>query len=225
MYINRVFVRIKGSPTTKKKYLQICKGIYADGRTSHKVIGSLGAIDDLVESGEVKKLMLSLNKILSEYNSALPIQETLLPTVKELKRYQWGGVRVIEKLWERFEIDSFIETEKRNQNINVEFDFQNILRLLILDRFMNPRSKLKTYENAAEYFGINNEEIALQHVYRSLDVLAKLKSNLEKHLFEINTNIFNMQVDIVFYDATTIYFESKRADTLKECEMAPILYT
>lgn len=211
-----MFIRVKGSPTTKKKYLQICKGTYVNGRTSHKVIGSLGAIDDLVESGEVEKLIFSLNKILSEYNSALPIQETLIPNLKELKRYQWGGVKIIEKLWEIFEMDSFIKSETKKENINVEFDFRNILLLLVLDRFMNPRSKLKTYEKANEYFGISNEEIALHHIYRSLDVLAELKPNLEKHLFDINTNLFNMKVDVVFYDATTIYFESKKADSLKD---------
>jgi transposase len=207
-----VFTRIKGSPTTKKKYLQICRATYVNGRTSHKVIGSLGAVDELVESGEVEKLMLSLNQILSKYNSALPIQETLMPALKELKRYQWGAVKVIDKLWEIFELDSFIGSQK----INAEFDFKNILRLLVLDRFMNPRSKLKTYEHASEYFGIDNEEIELQHVYRSLDVLAKLKPNLEKHLFDINTNLFNMKVDVVFYDASTIYFQSQQKDELRD---------
>jgi transposase len=207
-----VFTRIKGSPTTKKKYLQICRATYVNGRTSHKVIGSLGAVDELVESGEVEKLMLSLNQILSKYNSALPIQETLMPALKELKRYQWGAVKVIDKLWEIFELDSFIGSQK----INAEFDFKNIVRLLVLDRFMNPRSKLKTYEHASEYFGIDNEEIELQHVYRSLDVLAKLKPNLEKHLFDINTNLFNMKVDVVFYDASTIYFQSQQKDELRD---------
>lgn len=207
-----MFTRIKGSPTTKKKYLQICRATYVNGRTSHKVIGSLGAVDELVESGEVEKLMLSLNQILSKYNSALPIQETLMPALKELKRYQWGAVKVIDKLWEIFELDSFIGSQK----INAEFDFKNILRLLVLDRFMNPRSKLKTYEHASEYFGIDNEEIELQHVYRSLDVLAKLKPNLEKHLFDINTNLFNMKVDVVFYDASTIYFQSQQKDELRD---------
>jgi transposase len=81
---------------------------------------------------------------------------------------------------------------------------------------MNPRSKLKTYEHASEYFGIDNEEIELQHVYRSLDVLAKLKPNLEKHLFDINTNLFNMKVDVVFYDASTIYFQSQQKDELRD---------
>ena len=210
-YYSRVFTRIKGSPTTKKKYLQICKATYTNGRTSHKVLGSLGAIDSLVESGEVEKLIRSLNQVLVQYNCALPLQN-LIPAIKELKRYQWGGVKVIEKLWNTFQMDNFLEDQK----INTDFDFGKVLSLLVLDRFMNPRSKLKTYEHAADYWGINNEEIELQYIYRSMDVLARLKPNLERHLFDINTNLFNMKVNVVFCDATTVYFQSQKKDELKD---------
>ena len=209
MYYCNVFIREKSSPTTKRKYLQICKSFRKDGRVSQKVVGSLGAIDDLIDSGEIEKIASSL---LALVGKTIPTEAPM----KELKRYQWGGVKIIEKLWEIFQLDSFIETEKKKQNINVEFDFRNILLLLVLDRFMNPRSKLKTYEKANEYFGIKEGEIALHQVYRSLDVLAELKPNLEKHLFEINTSLFNMKVDVVFYDATTIYFESKKKDELRD---------
>lgn len=200
-----MFLRVKSSPTTKRKYLQICKSFRKDGKVSQKVIGSLGAINDLIDSGEIEKVAASL---LSLIGKDLPLN----PSIKELKRYQWGAVKVIERLWEQFELDSFIQKQKTK----TEFDFKNILRLLVLDRFMNPRSKLQTYEKASEYFGIDNEEIGLHHVYRSLDLLAKLKDNLEKHLFDINTSLFNMKVDIVFYDASTIYFQSKDDDELRK---------
>ncbi len=200
-----MFLRIKSSPTTKRQYLQICKSFRKNGKVSQKVIGSLGAINDLADSGELEKIATSLLALIGKN---LPVD----PSIKELKRYQWGAVKVIEKLWQQFELDDFIKKQKTKS----EFDFKSILRLLVLDRFMNPRSKLKTYEKASEYFGINNEEIELQHIYRSLDLLTKLKDNLEKHLFEINTNLFNMKVDIVFYDASTIYFQSKEDDELKK---------
>ena len=209
-YISRVFVRIKGSPTTTRKYLQICKATYNQGRTSHKVVGSLGAIDDLVSSGEVKKLMLSLNEILAKYDSGQAIQENLAPVFRELKRYQWGAVKVIEKLWKIFELDSFL----KKQLIGAEFDFKGIVQLLTIDRFMNPRSKLKTYENASRYLGVEDPD--LQHIYRSLEILSRLKPNLEKHLFDINRKNFGMNVDIVFFDATTLYFHSDKEDELRK---------
>jgi len=136
-----------------------------------KVVGSLGAIDDLLEAGEIEKIAESLMALTGKSFSK---------GVKELKRYQWGAVKVIEKLWKVFELDSFL----KKQLINTEFDFTGIVQLLTIDRFMNPRSKLKTYENASRYLGTKDPD--LQHIYRSLEILSNLKPKLEKHLFEIN---------------------------------------
>lgn len=206
-----MFTRIKSSPTTKKKYLQICKGTYVNGRTSHKVIGSLGAIDDLIESGEMNKLLGSLNKLVNQYGANGPIINLLPTAIKELKRLQWGATKVIQALWKIFEIDDFLA----KQNIKVSFDFRSAFMLLVLDRFVNPRSKLQTFQKSDNYWGID-AGLGLQHIYRSLDILAKLKPSLEKHLFDINRNLFNMKIDIVFFDATTLYFQSDKADDLRK---------
>jgi transposase len=39
---------------------------------------------------------------------------------------------------------------------------------------------------------------------------------LEKYLFQKNRHLFNLKVDVVFYDVTTFHFESVKADTLKD---------
>ena len=59
------------------------------------------------------------------------------------------------------------------------------------------------------------ETVDQQHLYRSLDYLAEFKDKIEKMLFEKNTDLFNMSVDVVFYDVTTLYFESEKADDLR----------
>ena len=196
-----MFIRIKGSPTTKKKYVQICKSFREGSKVRQKVVGSLGAVDDLLEAGEIEKIAESLMALTGKSFSK---------GVKELKRYQWGAVKVIEKLWKIFELDSFL----KKQLIGAEFDFKSIVQLLTIDRFMNPRSKLKTYENASRYLGVEDPD--LQHIYRSLEILSSLKPNLEKHLFDINRKNFGMNVDIVFFDATTLYFHSDKEDELRK---------
>ena len=55
----------------------------------------------------------------------------------------------------------------------------------------------------------------LQNIYRSLNSLSKIKPQLEKHLFDINKKKFGQKVDLVFFDATTIYFHSDKADELR----------
>src|SRR6056297_4094160 len=45
--------------------------------------------------------------------------------------------------------------------------------------------------------------------------LADHKDAIEQAVFEKNRSLFNMQVDVVFYDVTTFHFESVRADELR----------
>jgi len=60
------------------------------------------------------------------------------------------------------------------------------------------------------------EGIEINHLYRALDVLAEIKEGLEEYLFRERYNLFNNQVDVVFYDVTTTYFESQNEDVLRK---------
>lgn len=79
---------------------------------------------------------------------------------------------------------------------------------------MSPASKLRSYEKQDRYWNINENE--LQHLYRAMDILADSKEDIEKHLFEMNKSLFNVKIDVVFYDVTTLYFESVSEDVLRE---------
>jgi len=59
-------------------------------------------------------------------------------------------------------------------------------------------------------------EIKLQHLYRSLDLLSESKGILEEKIFFKNRNLFNIQIDVVFYDVTTFSFESVRKDSPRD---------
>ena len=56
----------------------------------------------------------------------------------------------------------------------------------------------------------------LHSIYRSLDLLSASKEKIETELFNRNRNLFNMQIDVVFYDVTTFHFESQKADELRD---------
>jgi transposase len=60
------------------------------------------------------------------------------------------------------------------------------------------------------------EEISLQHLYRALDCLSERKEDIENGLFQYNYIRTNKKVDVVFYDVTTIHFESVIADELRD---------
>jgi transposase len=56
----------------------------------------------------------------------------------------------------------------------------------------------------------------LNHLYRSLDILSEHKEEIEDYLFNREKSLFNVNVDVVFYDVTTFRFESVKKDTLRD---------
>ena len=84
---------------------------------------------------------------------------------------------------------------------------------MTIQQLLDPQSKLSTYNQQNRYLGL--PEVKLQHLYRSLDLLAESKEVLEEELFFKNRHLFNMQVDAVFYDVTTFSFERVKKDILK----------
>lgn len=85
---------------------------------------------------------------------------------------------------------------------------------MVIQHLLDAKSKLATYSQQNRY--IRLPEIKLQHLYRSLDLLAESKEILEEEIFYQNRNLFNIQVDVVFYDVTTFAFESVRKDSLRD---------
>jgi transposase len=85
---------------------------------------------------------------------------------------------------------------------------------MVVQHLLSPMSKLSTYEKRSLYLGI--PEMDLNQLYRSLDLLAENKENIENYVFDRNQTLFNMSVDVVFYDVTTFYFESVREDGFRD---------
>ncbi len=88
-----------------------------------------------------------------------------------------------------------------------------LFRHLVITRLVYPVSKLKTVDYLAKYKGI---QLSVYSIYRYLDKLQKhqieqIKSISLQHTLQLLGN----QMSIVFYDVTTLYFESKEEDEFK----------
>jgi transposase len=95
-----------------------------------------------------------------------------------------------------------------NSNTKSKFNWLEVLQLMIAERLNEPSSKLSTYNNQSEYLGLT-EKYELQYFYRTLDLLSKNQEFLKQHLFKQQQNLFTQELDVVFYDVTTLYFESQ----------------
>ena len=81
-------------------------------------------------------------------------------------------------------------------------------------RIANPASKRKSLMDLERDFGI---KLDLNAVYRTLDYVdAQSQELIKKKAWDAATGLFAEKIDVVFYDCTTLYFESFNEDELRE---------
>lgn len=85
---------------------------------------------------------------------------------------------------------------------------------LCISRITHPGSKL----NLAQYLRENNkEEVSVDRVYYFMDRLnTRYKKQVEDISFNYVKKLLGGEIGVVFYDMTTIYFESSKPDELRE---------
>ena len=87
------------------------------------------------------------------------------------------------------------------------------LRLLSIARVCQPKSKVATVEYLKRCF---REDVKLHKVYRYMDTLYNTQREKIQSISVAHTRgLLGGQIGIVFYDVTTLYFESAQEDVLR----------
>ena len=191
-------------------YLSIVETYREDGQVKHRTLLQLGREDELKENGTLQGLVASIARVGGVY--AGEEGQVCFKDATEESRHNWGAVRVCRELWDLFELDEILRRAclaKRRT-----FDLAAVVFAAVVARVMRPSSKLKVYERQQDYFGL--QPVSLDHLYRAMDCLADGKDAIEQELFERQRDLFNLKIDVVLYDVTTLYFESVRADELRD---------
>jgi len=89
-----------------------------------------------------------------------------------------------------------------------------IFRQLVLSRLTNPASKLKTSDYMDKYHDV---DYPVQQIYRYMDKLHALqKEQVQQISYEHTKKILGGEINVVFYDVTTLYFEIDQEDSLRK---------
>lgn len=199
---------LKKTSRLGKTYLSIVESYWEDGQSKHRTYASLGTLENF----DKDHLAIIGQKLidLAERKTKTSLQD--ISQMEQSGCVNWGAHQIFAKLWQMFELDRLIQTLCRSSK--VQYDVVSSIFNVVLMRLMQPASKLKSHQLQNKYLGL--AQVDLHHIYRCLDFLSNHKNEIERNLFLKNRNIFNMAIDIVFYDVTTLYFESVKPNELKE---------
>ena len=92
------------------------------------------------------------------------------------------------------------------------------LLAMTANRLARPESKLACYEQwlADDVYWPEAHALALEHLYRALDFLLSHSESLEQEIFFRTADLFNADVDLIFWDTTTLYCEIDDEDEESE---------
>lgn len=196
---------VKITKSKNFQYVRLVRSFRENGKVKHEVFLNLGRLDLLEKS-------LGWKNIITKLASIVGVSTLNFDSQPEAPISNWGYI-VYKKLWEKFKINEILSALQVSFG-KTQFDFNNACFLMVTQHLLSPSSKLGTYNKKNRYAEF--PEIELHHLYRSLDILCEGKTTIESHLFDMNRSLFNMKIDVVFYDVTTFHFESVKQDSLRD---------
>ena len=166
--------------TTKNQqgnaYYHLVEAYREDGKVKQRTLMSLGKVED----NRIEELAAAISKHLETINIF-----NLSKEIDIADTYILGPLLVLEKMLENLGINTALQSVLL-QHKRLLFDFEKIVFTQLCSRFIKPVSKLSLYDNwvSRMYPELVDHQVDLQHIYRSLDMLADHKEEIEKSLYQ-----------------------------------------
>jgi hypothetical protein len=192
------------------RYLQLAHNTWdpAAKRSRVQVLYNFGR-EDANNRAALQRLVASVTRFLDP-------DQALAATAGEglafVESRPLGGTWALEGLWHRLDID---QTMRRLlQGRRLDPSAERVLFALVANRALALSSKLAAA-------GWVNDDVAvpgLEHTsddacYRAMDWLLEIHHELEREVFGQVANLLNLEVDLLFFDTTSTYFELDEPDT------------
>ena len=115
-------------------------------------------------------------------------------------------------MWKRLGIDGVIKALLKERAFQTPV--QRLLFAMTANRALAPSSELHMEHWVAEKTYIDNlPEVQVQQLYREMDFLLEAHDEIQHDVFFSVANLFNLEVDLLFLDTTSAYFEIEGEDS------------
>jgi transposase len=203
------------------RYYQLAENTWdaARGCAVAKVVYNFGRADQ-VDGDVLRRLAKSILRIFGgEEPSTAGVPGDV--SIRDTRTY--GGVYVLGALWKELGIDTvllerdaadFAEDAGKDTTEEAAKTFERALFLMVANRCLSPCSKLYCWEQwlREEVFLPSAQDLQLHHLYLAMDFFEHHKAVLEKAIYFKMADLMNADVDLIFYDTTSLHFEIEEED-------------
>jgi hypothetical protein len=214
-----MFARVKKSGSYE--YLQIVENRKQRGRVRQTVIATLGRLDQLKEKSRVETLIRSLSRFSEQTLLILSGKSEVCADGKKI-----GPSLIFERLWKETGIADAISSLLRDRKF--AFDVERAIFITVLHRLMVSGSDRNCEGWRRDYLIEGAEALSIHHFYRAMAFLGEeladqrdatpfsprcQKDLVEEYIFFARRDLFT-ELDLVFFDTTSIYFEGEGGEVL-----------
>ena len=185
-----------------------------------KIIHTFGRAEELDRESLVR-LCRSIARvcdvdIIDRLDPQLPLTSTMgLPLDFQVHRsYPYGVPLVAETMWQQLGIQKMLNVICKKNNLKAPYE--RALLAMVTNRLCEPDSKLGLWDRwLPSVYLPSCWDLKLDHMYEAMDFLYDHAEEVEKLVFFETANLFNLKVDLIFYDTTTASFSIDQEDDLR----------
>jgi Transposase DDE domain len=208
-----VYVRVstrRNKSGTAIRYLQLAHNEWDPqaGVSRTKVLHSFGREDDL-DRPAIERLVAALMKLLDPTSVAVLAAPAgmVLSDSRPI-----GGAYVLDALWHRLGIHTAITAAMSGRRVDPG-RVERILFALVANRALHPSSKLAATDWIAHDVAIEGlDAVDDDACYRAMDALVEVEATVTRQIYDQVAHLLNLDVDLLFFDTTSTYFETGDAD-------------
>jgi hypothetical protein len=190
---------------SERRYLQLVENYRAGERVRQRVVANLGRLDRLQGAGELDRLLVSLARY-AHHATVVDLAEQLAAHWAR----EWGLPLLCERLLS--ELGAEDELRRLLAGRRVRAPLLDAVLALVANRISEPCSKLGVERWLERAHHARFEALELQHLYRACDLLAEHKQELELALWDRRRTLLESELELVFFDTTTTYFEGEHLE-------------
>ena len=213
-------MRLQISKSKNASSLYVTKSIYVNGVHTSKIVEKLGTYADLEKklNGEdpiewAKAYVAELTRKEKEEKREVMVRYSPAKQIdKDEQKTFNGGYLFLQQIYHQLGLSKI--SKVISDKYKFTYNLDSVLSRLVYSRIIFPASKLATCEQSKLF--MEQPEFELQHVYRSLEVLAKESDYIQSELYKNSLKICDRNKGILYYDCTNYFFETEQEDGLRQ---------
>jgi len=177
------------------------------GRPRTRVLCNFGREDEL-DKDAVRRLVAALSRLLDPAGALAAAEPGKLAVTGSRPA---GGVHALDQLWRRLGLEDAVRATLAGRRLSPETG--RVLFALAANRALAASSKLAAADWISGDVHVDGlPETSDDACYRAMDHLPEIEPGLAGQAYYQLTGLLNLEVDLLFFDTASTYFETEQED-------------